>query len=289
MRCVAIIAISLLSPLFGQAPSAAPAPPPEVDKALRARVQEFYQDFVDSKFRKADSLVAEDSKDYFFAMEKLPFKGFEGPKSIVYSADFQKADVIMTVDTELRSPRLGTMHIRPDHPSTWKLVDGQWYWCHVKPTFIDTPFGRRILPKDYSENNQESLHSLVSGGEARKPPGFHMVTPAELAAQIKVDKQSIMLSSFQDSSETVTVSNSLPGPVTVEIRCLAMQGLTIEPMKKDLKAGENATFVFHYSPATKEPKATLNATVHVDPLSQDSPLTIQFAVPRLPKISGVAH
>jgi len=36
--------------------------------------------------------------------------------------------------------------------------------------------------------------------------------------------------------------------------------------------------VFRYSPATKEPKATLNATIHVDPLSQDSPLTIQFAV-----------
>jgi hypothetical protein len=274
--------------LFGQAPSQAPAPPPEVDKALRARVLEFYQDFVDAKFRKADSLVAEDSKDYFFAMEKLPFKAVEGPKSIVYSADFQKADVIMTVDTELRSPRLGTMHIRPDHASTWKVVDGQWYWYHAKPTFIDTPFGRRILPKDYSENSSESMHSLVSGGGA-KPPGFHMVTPEELAAQIKVDKQSIMLSSFQDSTESVTVSNSLQGAVTVEVRCLAMPGLTIEPMKKDLKQGESLTIVFRYSPATKEPKATLNATIHIDPLNQDSPLTIQFAVPRPPRPTSVAH
>ena len=278
----------VLSPLFGQAPSGAPAPPPEVDKALRARVQEFYQDFVDAKFRKADSLVAEDSKDYFFAMEKLPFKGFDGPKSIVYSADFQKADVIMTVDTELRSPRLGTMHIRPDHASTWKVVDGQWYWYHVKPTFIDTPFGRRILPKDYDENSSESMHALVSGGGA-KPPGFHMVTPEELAAQIKVDKQSIMLSSFQDSTESVTVSNSLPGPVTVEVRCPAMMGLTIEPMKKDLKSGESVTIVFRYSPSTKEPKSTLKATIHVDPLSQNSPLTIQFAVPRPVRPAGTAN
>jgi hypothetical protein len=284
MRCVAIIAVFVLSPLFGQAP----APPPEVDKALRARVQEYYQDFVDGKFRKADSLVAEDSKDYFFAMEKTPFKGFDGPKSIVYSADFQKADVIMTIDTELRSPRLGTMRIRPEHASTWKVVDGQWYWYHVQPKFIDTPFGRRILPKDYDENNADSMHSLVTG-EGKKPPGFHMVTPEELAAKIKVDKTGLMLSSFQDSSETVTVSNSLPGPVTVEVRGTAMPGLTIEPMKKDLKSGESVTIMFRYSPATKEPKSTLTETIHVEPLGQTFPLTVQFAVPRPVRPAGTAN
>lgn len=36
--------------------------PPNVDEALRARITEFYQYFVDGKFRDADGLVADDSK-----------------------------------------------------------------------------------------------------------------------------------------------------------------------------------------------------------------------------------
>src|SRR5450755_3774875 len=104
MRCLAIFAICVLSPLSGQTPSPAAAPPAKSDKALRARVQEFYQDFVDSKFRQTDAFVAEDSKDFFFAMEKVAFKSFEGPKSIVYSDNFQKANVVVTVETEIRNP-----------------------------------------------------------------------------------------------------------------------------------------------------------------------------------------
>ena len=44
--------------------------PPEVDEALRARITRFYQAFIDGKFRLADALVADDSKDVFFAAEK---------------------------------------------------------------------------------------------------------------------------------------------------------------------------------------------------------------------------
>ena len=40
--------------------------PPNVDDALKTRVTEFYQDHIDGKFRKAEQLVAEDSKDAFY-------------------------------------------------------------------------------------------------------------------------------------------------------------------------------------------------------------------------------
>ena len=44
--------------------------PPEVDNALRERVSKFFQAHVDGKFRLAEEVIAEDSKDFFYNMEK---------------------------------------------------------------------------------------------------------------------------------------------------------------------------------------------------------------------------
>ena len=41
----------------------------EMDEALRARIHKFYQAHVDAKYRIADQVVAEDSKDLFFAAQ----------------------------------------------------------------------------------------------------------------------------------------------------------------------------------------------------------------------------
>ncbi len=287
MRCVATLALFAFFPLFGQAPTKVAPPPQKVEQALRARVQEFYQDFVDAKFRKADALVANDSKEFFFAMEKVPYKSFEGPKSITYSDKFHKARVVVQVEAELRNPRFGTMVVRPDLVSTWELINGKWYWSQNRD-FLDTPFGRRQIPKDYDENKVAGLHQ-AAGANPEMPPGFHMVTPEELARQIKVDKQNVVLSSVVESEDSITVTNTLPGAVTVGINCPPMEGLTIRPEKQDLKPGESVKFVIHHTPRVTGPKSTLNAMVHVDPLSQNVPLRIDFAMPRPPQTPGVGR
>ena len=68
--------------------------PPEVDQALRARVAKFYQAHIDGKYRAADQLVAEDSKDAFFGMAKPHIKSFEIIR-IDYSESFTKAEVAL--------------------------------------------------------------------------------------------------------------------------------------------------------------------------------------------------
>ena len=50
----------------------ADAPPPEVDQALSARIGEFYQDQVGGKFRQAETLVAEETKEYFYSASQAP-------------------------------------------------------------------------------------------------------------------------------------------------------------------------------------------------------------------------
>ena len=85
--------------LFGQAATDLfQKAPPAVDEALRARISKFFQAHIDGKFRQAEVLVAEDSKDFFYSANKPKYLGFE-IKEIAYSENFTKAKA--TVVTQM--------------------------------------------------------------------------------------------------------------------------------------------------------------------------------------------
>src|SRR5208337_4282459 len=65
-------------------------PPADVDQALRARITEFYDLQVKGEFRKADALVAEDSKNFYFTSTKIKYLSFEIVR-IDYSDSFTRA------------------------------------------------------------------------------------------------------------------------------------------------------------------------------------------------------
>ena len=64
--------------------------PPDVDNALRERVAKFFQAHIEGKFRQAEAVIAEDSKDFYYNMEKQRYLGFEIVR-INYSENFTKA------------------------------------------------------------------------------------------------------------------------------------------------------------------------------------------------------
>jgi hypothetical protein len=102
-------------------------PPPGLEEALRERIRPFYQAYVDGKFRKAYEIVADDSKEAFLTEKKPHYAGFEIRK-VVFSNDYTRAAVTTEIHTALfffgvSSPEKST------EESSWKVVDGQWYWC----------------------------------------------------------------------------------------------------------------------------------------------------------------
>src|SRR5215203_3723879 len=127
--------------------------PPELDNALRARVAKFFQAHVDAKFRQAEEVIAEDSKDFFYNMEKQKYFGFEIVR-INYSENFTKATVVTGVEVEWRSPRVGVMRVKPPLTSLWKLENGQWYWYVVPQKDWDTPWGRMNPGPDPKDPNK---------------------------------------------------------------------------------------------------------------------------------------
>src|ERR1700681_470906 len=88
-----LLPVALLAPiLLGQQQS----PPPDMDRVLKARVTEFLQYHVDGNFRKAYDMVAEDTKDDYFASGKIQLKGF-AIQGVKFTDDFTKATVSVTI------------------------------------------------------------------------------------------------------------------------------------------------------------------------------------------------
>ena len=130
---------------LAQTPKEAPKPPAEVDRALRARIEEFFQDHVTGEFRKAEALVAEDSKDLFYNRNKPRYLRFDRIDHIDYNEDFTKAKaVVMVVSPEMIAGWSGGPPTLPI-PSTWKIENGKWCWYLEPETFLRTPFGNISL------------------------------------------------------------------------------------------------------------------------------------------------
>ena len=150
-------------------------PPADVDRALRARINEFYQDHVKGEFRKAEALVAEDTKDYFYDGNKPHYLSFE-LVSIKYSDDFQKAEALVKVEQRVLLPGFDGKPMIFPIPSFWKLENGEWYWYVDKEKMYDTPFGR-MTPGPYPDQTGKPSAILLSlppsidfQGEPLRPP-----------------------------------------------------------------------------------------------------------------------
>jgi hypothetical protein len=116
-------------------PPSSPQPPAEVDRALRARVKAFYDLLVAHEYRKAEELIAPDSREIYYEREKPRYMKFE-ITSIQYSEEFTRADVVV----EVKLPVTGGLILVPMEmaiPGVWRLLDGAWYWYIPKINVVD--------------------------------------------------------------------------------------------------------------------------------------------------------
>jgi len=239
--------------------------PPEVDNALRERVSKFFQAHVDGKFRLAEEVIAEDSKDFFYNMEKQRYLGFEIVR-INYSDDFKKATVVTGVEVEWRSPRIGVMRVKPPLTSLWKQENGTWYWYVVPQKDWETPWGKMKPGPDVTAQ-QRQLAAMFKGVDA-----------AEVARQVTIDKNAIVLSGYQPSGGEATIGNSMPGEVKLRLEAPPINGLVAKLDKNVLKSGEQAKLTLHYEPPTKDPKPASEVAVYVDPTGQVFRVKLTFDI-----------
>jgi hypothetical protein len=271
--CSSVLAQSTPTDVFQKAP-------PHIDEALRARIAQFLQAHVDGKFRIANELVADDSKDFYFAMEKHRYLSFDIAK-IDYTDNFTKATVIATVEVNWRpSARFPAQRVKPPYKMLWKIENGEWFWYTIKTDKWDTPFGTMHFPNGPEQSDpaaQVIAQIKAMDGKA-------------ILNQIQTSKTDITLKSYEESSDSVEITNGMPGTVNLKVEAPPVTGLTIKIAgSTTLKQGEATKLTFDYTPPTKHAKPPATAIVRVEPLGHRLKFHLNFALPpeieqQLPKL-----
>ena len=203
-------------------------PPPGVDEALRARIQEFYGYFMSEQYRKAEKLVAEDSQDWFYDHNKPHYLSIAITR-IEYFDHFTRAEVLTLCEQNILMPGFnGPMKIPT--PSSWKLVDGQWFW-YIDPEVVSqTPFGK-------IEARGSSKPSSSSGRLPMIP-----ATPDFALNRVRPETKSLAVQAGASVEDAIT--NTAPGPATLSIESKPA-GVEVKLDHELLSAGQKAVLSVH--------------------------------------------
>jgi len=237
--------------------------PPEVDDALRARIAKFYQAQVDGFPRRAEAIVAEDSKDFFYNMSKPKFLSFE-IREIKYSENFTKAKAVIIVETYVMVPGFGNKPMKVPGQTLWKIENGQWCW-YIDPDVLNTtPFGKMKAPEGATQTG--SAPDLKSGP-----------TPEALGDQVKADKVAVWLRATASGSDQVKIHNGMPGTVRLELRHAQVRGLEIKADRTEIPAGETAILSIQFRAGQGLPPNTLPLEVTVEPINKVLRIMVRFS------------
>ncbi|HEY1221704.1 MAG TPA: hypothetical protein VGF03_22370 [Bryobacteraceae bacterium] len=214
-----------------------PEPPPDVDKALRARITEFCELHKQGKFRQAEQLVADDTKDYFYNSGKPRYVSYE-IQSITYNQDFTKATAMVICEHYLAAPGFQGKTLKLLTPFNWKIENGQWMWYVDKDSLLITPFGKMTLAPQAGGTST----SPVAG--APTPPAIP-TSVDQFFSLIQADKTTLGLK--PGASDQVVISNGTPGLISLEI-AQQVPGVEAKLDNTSVTAGGKAVLTVHAGP-----------------------------------------
>jgi hypothetical protein len=236
------------SELFNRAPKS-------IDDALRGRINEFYTAHVKAEFRKAESLVAEDTKDYFYNHDKPQYLGFEIVR-IEYSDGYTRAKATVSVEQRIMFPGFDGKVMKIPTPSYWKIDDGKWCWYVDIAKLNETPWG--VMKPGPASANDTSPAAILASLPANTD---------ELMNLVRADKSAVTLRPGE--SERIVIDNAMKGPVTLTIQG-KLEGVEASFDRTVVPAGEKATLTVK---ATDGAKSGM-FTIQVPALSKSIPLKV---------------
>ncbi|MFN7996301.1 MAG: hypothetical protein U0Q18_22000 [Bryobacteraceae bacterium] len=313
MRLVILSAVLATVALAQTPANPSETPPPEVEKALRARVSEFYQAQVDGKFRQAEPLVAEDSKDLYVGSNKPRYIGYE-IKRIDWSEHFSKATVHVLISRLVPVPGFEGKPLKGLIPSRWRLENGLWFWYSDPKDMPSSPFGVMkppagglaaptggpgappAMPPGITPPVMPGAGvpgKPATGGAGAPPPIPPMpkpqatastdhpksnppAKPAAASTALKLDKTSVVLKRDAASSDQVTFVNQSQSSVKLIPIPAPLPGLTLKLDKTEVPAGGKAVLAIQSAGGIKTPTSV---SVRVMPQNQLLSFKINVAAP----------
>ncbi|MBZ5592732.1 MAG: hypothetical protein LAP39_10885 [Acidobacteriia bacterium] len=263
---VSVFFWAIVASAFGQQPADLfSKAPPAIDEALRDRISKYMQLQVDGKPRLAEQYVAEDSKDYYYEMQKPRYLSFE-IGSITYSDEFTKAKAMITVEMYVQMPNFPNKPMKVPFMTWWKVVDGQWYWYVDPQAAKSTPFGEMNPGPAKPDGSAPELPRDASKA----------VNIVSLQKQVHADKRAVRLKAREASSDQITISSQFAGTVSLQLQPTEFPGLSVKLDQTELKAGEKAVLSFHFEPGANVPRHSLLTGITVQPINSLIAVRILF-------------
>lgn len=289
--CTSLLLSVVSATAFAQ--TTAPAPPtpsfkapPEVEQALRARVTEFFQLHVESNFRKAYGMVAEDTKDYYFNNKKNTYKSFRVTGVKFLNSDFTKASVDLECQQVMERVEFRGVVIPIPMTTLWKIEDGKWMWYRDPNVTQLTPMGSSDLSKIGAGTDEQIAERL----KALTNPASIAQRGLQIVGQSGIDKPEVTLAMDKASSAEVTFHNGQSGYIKLGLDPGAkVAGFSATLDKVDVGANENAVLKLSYDPpagsgsARQSPAQTMPQAVQVrlfvQPFNQTFMVKVNFGTP----------
>jgi len=218
---------------------------PEVEQALRERVNQFYSLYQQSNFRQAEALVAEESKDRYYRMSKLPVRQYR-IETIDWAEDLQSAKVL--VACHAISTRTAAQAIWTPVSGLWRLIDGAWYLD--MPKRETSPWG----PMTFADPSKFM------------PEPFRRPTPeAVTVGAYRIDQDRLVFPRLATGTigRTVKISNNLPGDLPLEVEPLRLPGVTTVLTMPRIRPNSETTLNVYYSPAVAQHSGTHQLRLHL--------------------------
>ncbi len=246
--------------------------PPQVESALRGRVEAFYQAHVDGKWREADKYVAEDTKELFFAMQKSRYQSCE-ILNTRYSDGFKKAQVTVTCKGEWQFHNTRQPVVIP-MTTTWRVENKEWFW------FVDQSSGPKATPwGTMAPGPDKAPGAAPSIGPAGMPANLDEASK-KILAQVKVSRTEVTLDPKSESTATIDILNQTPGEVSV--RAVAgsdLPGLTLSLTKNRLLSTEQSVLTIKFTPQANQPAdlPPLDVFIEAIPFNKVVPVKVKFS------------
>jgi hypothetical protein len=208
--------------------------PPEVMDAVKARVVQFYTYFKEAKFRQAEALVTEESKDLFYNAPKKPLLGFE-VATIQFNEQFDEAKVLVNVDT--MSPLMGATPFKLPVGGKWVWVNDNWF-LHMEERKRESPFGEM----KGGTGAPQGVTAGAFSGQGIKPEALQNMYAVE-TRQVRFPG-----GSDEPVERSVVLHNTGPAKLEIEKQGADLPGLTVDTGEGQVEPGEQREIRFTYDP-----------------------------------------
>jgi len=243
--------------------------PPHIDQALREKVTFFFDRFKEGKYRQADQVVHEDSKDDYFLADKFKVRNFK-ILNIIYQENYTRARVVIDLGTEYHFPGFKKIDVNVAWVSFWKLDQDQWWWHTLKGKERETAFGILEPGPDGKGQEHPKIEDLIDKAFEKGKA---------LPDQVKIDRTQVTLSSHEPSDEYLQIKNEFEGPVKLQLAYPDMAGLIVALDKTDLPVGETAKLRIGYRPPNSVLKPDMEVAVFVPEVGKRITIAVKFALP----------